>query len=75
MEVYRSISKCIERVFTVSVCIYYTSATPTDSQWPDTPKQMAALAIQDCTWTHPKKLGKNCKICENYILKEDYLQT
>ena len=41
------------------LCIYCTSATPTDSQWPDTPKQMAVAAIQDCTQT---KNWKNCKI-------------
>ena len=63
----------IECVFTV--CIYYTSATPTDSQWPDTPKQMAVAAVQDCT--HRVKTFanfskncwlrmhcKNCNICQ-----------
>ena len=53
----KCIEVCIECVF--PVCIYYTSATPTDSQWPDTPKQMAVAAIQDCT---PTKNWKNCKI-------------
>ena len=43
-------------------CLYYTSATHTDFQWADAPKQMAMAALQDCTTSEDIELAKCAKV-------------